>query len=391
VSLRWLYHPRINRPSRIAVAAVILAAAWMTTTVYTKYGGKWTGLFCIGGHFQISPGLAAENPYLFEGTVGHDGQQYLMMARDPFLTGEDHRYMDSIRFRYRRIAIPLAAWSLAWGDPHRVTYTYLVVILAWIGAGTYWFARIAQGAALPAALGLTFLLMPGALVSIERMLVDVGLSTLAAALVVAEREDRRSLRWTALILAPLVRETGWLFLAAAGLVFLAQRRWRDLPWLGLTAVPALTWAAYLNSRTIAQTYQASYVPFSAIWKALQHPYAYGPQTRFVPLLVPLDTFAIFGMLLAFAMAVRWLATRPWQIHRVAAALFALLGVLLQRDDQWVETFEYSRIFSPLLVFLILDGSFRRLLAWIPLVPIDLRLGVPFALQLIRIVRVIFPA
>jgi len=66
-----------------------------------------------------------------------------------------------------------------------------------------------------------------------------------------------------------------------------------------------------------------------------------------------------GIVLAFVLAAAWLKSAPRSPLAWAAALFALLGVFIQRPDNWAHVYDYGRVYSPLLLLLALDGLGRR--------------------------------
>jgi len=92
-----------------------LAFFWQSLTVHFNYGGNWTALFCIGSQYERPPELNIERPYVFQNSPGYDGAVYHYIAHDPFMQHDLLPYVDAPRYRYRRILIPLAAYTLALG------------------------------------------------------------------------------------------------------------------------------------------------------------------------------------------------------------------------------------------------------------------------------------
>jgi hypothetical protein len=66
----------------------------------------------------------------------------------------------------------------AFGVDKRVDVPYFAVILFFTGLGTWWLALYAGHFGHDPLLGLTFLLVPAVLTSLDRMVIDVSLAAL---------------------------------------------------------------------------------------------------------------------------------------------------------------------------------------------------------------------
>ena len=90
--------------------------------------------------------------------------------------------MDDPALRYRRILVPMLAWALALGRDSGIHAAYFATILGFVFLGVYWLARAMELGGRHPAWGLMFALTPAALVSMDRMTVDVALAAFAAGL-----------------------------------------------------------------------------------------------------------------------------------------------------------------------------------------------------------------
>jgi hypothetical protein len=303
---------------------------------------------------------------IFPPGYGYDGQFYHSMAHDPFVRGDSWRYMDDARLRYRRILVPLSAWLLALGQDRFVDAAYDVVLAAAVFLGAWAFAVLARLRERSAAWGAGFLLIPASVISLDRMTPDVALASLTAALVVAVETERRGLALLVVLLAPLVRETGWLLLLGYGASLALQRDGRRAGLVALAGLPALGWYAYVHQTLPAQPYPLLALPLSGMWSAAVHPPDVAAHERLAPMRAA-GLLALAGMVAAFAWGAALVRREPRGALPLVAALFALTGILVQRPDHWHSAHDYARVYSPLLVILAVH-SLARGTAW-PLMPL----------------------
>ncbi len=128
-----------RRSAGVALVATAAALAWQMATVHFNYGGNWTALFCIGGKSPI-PAELESGSWIFTGSAGYDGQYYRIVAHDPWMHNGWWRFLDS-RIRYKRILLPAAAWLCALGQPRWIDGSYILLILVFVFAGT-WFTAM---------------------------------------------------------------------------------------------------------------------------------------------------------------------------------------------------------------------------------------------------------
>lgn len=374
-------------------AALTLAAQWLTVAV--NHDGDWSALFVEGADYPAAEALAWERHQRIEGT-GYDGQIYHLIAHDPFLRRGLDRHVDAPRLRYRRILVPLMAYVLALGRDPWIDAAYRVVILAFVFAGTYWSALCAAALGRAPAWGLAFLLVPAVPISAERMTVDIALAALTAGFAAYARRLDSWRLLAVLALAVLVRETGVLLaLGAAAAGWLGGERRRALRPL-LALLPALAWFAYVHARTTSYDYPIDPRPLSGTVRAFVHPDPapdvapgqVGEWWRQTILHKPaFDRVALLGVVLAIGLGL-W-GLRPWPPgpEATAAALFAVLGLVSQRADQWLFVYDYGRVYAPLLVLLLLRGlRERRAFLALPVVLMWPRILLEITMQIVGILR-----
>lgn len=389
-----------RRAALLTALAVTLAAfAGQALTVHANYGGQWTGLFCVGERFDPAP-LGLRPAHLFRGADGYDGQFYRIVAHDPWLAAGYWKAVDGPELRYRRILVPLLAWVAAGGRGELVDTAYIAIVLACLFLGVYFLGLYLVDQGLPPAAGAVFLLLPGTLISLDRMLPDIALYMLIAALLAVWRG--RLTPWSAFVLAlaPLVRDLGLLVVAAALAHLAARRRWRDAVLGTLCVLPAAAWFVWLRM-AMAQTESAPSASFHAgvvpSW-ALRQP-VYGLFMRMAkPAVYPgvaphfelaaqaLDLLAYAGMALALVLAV--VAWRRWSVSLegwLMAAFVALFPFASSRRF-WEDSYSYPRAYTPLLALLALEGWRRRQWWWaLPLALVVVRTVWPMGRQALNVV------
>ena len=357
--------------AKSAAWAVLCAAfvlLWQGLTVRCNYGGNWSALYCTGVKFRIPPALAGENIYTFRQSYGWDGQFYHYIAHDPFLADGMWKAIDTPGMRYRRILVPGLAYVLALGNAKHVDAAYRAVILLFFGLGAYWLSRLAVLYRHSPAWGLAFVCVPAAIVSMDRMAVDVALAAFAMAFALYSRQGEEDWKlYTVLLLAALVRETGLLLVAAYCIWLLLRKRVPLAALFATAAIPTLAWYKYVGDRTPPlKLAHAIVLPFSGLLDRLLHPLLYPFSPLADAVIQGFDYLAAAGIVLAFAMAFRLARKTGFNPRCWAMVVFVLLGMFLRRSE-WLEAYDCGRILSPLLVLLALEplASFE----WLPLAPL----------------------
>lgn len=373
-------------PWTFALAAIATVTLWQWATVTANYGGNWTALFSSGALQQQPPLAVAEHIYLFANSTGYDGQMYHYIAHDPFLRSGLKTYVDDPRLRYRRIFIPLLTYALALGHSRLIDPAYELVCLLSIGLGVYWSCRFAQSVELPATWGLLFLAMPATLITMDRLVIDGGLAALTAAFLYYSRSPSWKL-FMVLMCAALTRETGFLLVLAYCAHFLGERAFRMAGVFLMSSLPAVGWYCYVQSKTTGKPYGISLIPFSSILWVLGHPWSYPAGTPFADAVRAADYLALAGVLLGFGFAFLWFARGPYVPLRIAAALFATMALVLQRNDHWQNVYDFGRVYTPVLLCLsAIAAQYRNPWLLTPLAMMLPRLAMQLAPQMLGVIR-----
>ncbi len=390
-----------STPARRALLLGILATlavfCWQWTTVHANYRGDWTALFCTA-ELRLMPVAIDQGTYRFTGSNGYDGQMYRLVAHDPWLKKGYDMYVDDTAVRYRRILVPALAWLLALGQDSWIDTAYYAVILLCVFAGTSSLALLLHQYNLPDLWALSFPLLPGCLISIDRMTVDIALFALIAGLLVCWRQDRPRLKWLLLALCPLVRDLGLLVIAAAVFDEIRRRRFNWAAAWATAGIPIAAWQLWLRFM-IVSSLDKDVSGVLPLW-ALRHS-GYGIfLVMFDPVSYPLphwaelftqtlDFFALAAVVAAVASGILRFPWRHPEFRDSIILLFAALFFLASAKGFWKDIYSYARAFTPLLALLALRAftGGRRLEA-LPLAALTIRIIWQMGRQLEGVVRAI---
>ena len=380
------------KPAAIGLLAAVLAASFQFATVQANRGGHWTALYYTGGSLRIPPALAYERIYTFAGSTGYDGQFYHYMAHDPMLRRGFKEYIDEPRLRCRRILVPALAWVLAAGQDRWIDPAFFATSWACFFLGASWLARFAILQGLPAAWGLAFLAVPAALISIDRVTVDLALLALGCGFALYAATGEIWKLCLLLGLAPLARDTGFLLLGGYFLAMLLRRQWKRAGLILAAAAPALGWWLYVQLRTPAyplDTLRGAAGTDLLVRLLRPAPYHLPPLVAWTA--VALDYLSLAGTLAAVVLGA-WLFTRRTSgATELAGLAFAALPVALGGIVGWYEPFGYPRVLSPLFLFLGLLALARR--SWLPALPLAMvlpRIAMQMAPQTLEIMKWLVP-
>ena len=379
-----------TRCAALGLAAAAAVLTWQELTIRYHYQGNQTGLFCTGSKQRIPPQLR-NGTYVFQNSYGYDAQFYRYAAHDLFLKKGLAGFVDDARLRYGRILLPLIAWGAAGGQERLIDQTYQLTVTVFCGMGVYWTCAYLTLAGCAPWWGLLFILLPATLASVDRMLVDGALCALFAGSLYYLRLGRFRAVYIITLLAPLVRETGFLLLAGVLLAALAERQWRRMLVFSTAATPALLWSWYVTAHTApSQVYGIFGRPVFGLFVRLFTLRA-DPASGFVrPVILTVDFLAMAGFILCLAMAARWIWSRKEErlaASSITVGCFVLLGLLLGSPVQLLDAYGYARPISPVLLWVALQSVVRK--TWAGLAPplaVSLSVGmycVPPALSIVR--------
>ena len=127
-----------------AVLCLGIVLLFQTLIVYSQHDGNWTALFYTGALSEMPPGLESANLYTFPNSYGYDGHLYHIIAHDPFFQHGFAESVDDPRLRYRRILLPLLAYTLAGGQSNAIDISYLAIGWLFLLLGAYWLGECAR-------------------------------------------------------------------------------------------------------------------------------------------------------------------------------------------------------------------------------------------------------
>jgi len=215
----------------MVLLAVALAALWPLG--WARSNGGVQALLGAGGGSTARPVIDREIPGAVRfPSLGHDGQQFYVVARHPFEPKAGAPLLDSPAYRYRRILFPALAGAAAPNGGEQLIWAMLGLSLIGVALGAWAVSRYPDAPVwLPLVVGLT----PGVGVALSLSLSDALATGLALAAVAGALRHRWAWMTAALVAGALTRET--LLLVAFGLIFTTAMptRWR----IAALAAPAL--------------------------------------------------------------------------------------------------------------------------------------------------------
>jgi hypothetical protein len=175
--------------------------------------------------------------------LGLDGQQYYVVARNPFHPTQVASLLDRPRYRLQRPLLPLLAWAVhPTGGGYGLVWAFVLVGIAAIFLGSMATGALAVQLGGKPGLALAFALTPGAWFSLRASVADgLALALVIAALALAHRE-----RWTGAVAcgvaAVLAKEV--IIVVLAGWVLWKWLASRSRTALLLVAIPAVVAAGW---------------------------------------------------------------------------------------------------------------------------------------------------
>lgn len=374
------------RAAAFGIAAVALAWFWQFLTVRYNYAGNWTALFCIAPHIPVPDFLRSEHLYIFAGSEGYDGQVYHLIAHDPWLRRGSADAIVGPAIFYQRIFVPALAWTLALGRDAWIHRAYDAVVLAFVFLGVYWLSKVVARAGFNPAWGLTFLLTPAALTSVDRMTVDVAVAALAAGFALYAMDGPNWKTFAILACAALTKEQALPIVAGYSLYLLTRKHFAAALWMLAAALPTVAWFVYLQrARPVPRTAALSWVPLAGLIDALLHPFSYHMTPFRNALALTFDYVALAGFVIALAQSLRFAIRR--RANPVIFPVYALaLSALFPRNPVlWTSAYAFGRGLTPFFLLLALEQlPAQPWLALLPMFLIDLRIGLNLATQIVGV-------
>ena len=357
-----------------AVSAAVFVLLWQSLTVHYNYSGNWTALFHTGDTYAVPPGLIP-GTYIFAETDGYDGMWYRYIAHDPLFRQGLAEFIDVAGIRYRRILVPALAHLLGAGRPEWIDGAYIAVVWVFVALGVYWCSRYFHLHGCGPAWGLLFLLAPGTLTSIDRMVVDGPLTALFAGFLYCVETSSWKKAYLIALLAFLTRETGILLIAGLVLHLVLEKQYRRAILSSTAALPALAWYAFVwrHAKPGALPDVFAWPLVGIVRRMFTVREFAGPVWKEL-IFQTVDLLAVLGLLLSIILALWWISKQPLNPAGITVGLFCVLGLVLGSPYYLREAYGFARAVSPLLLFVLLAGVLKR--AWPALLaPLSMTLSV----------------
>ncbi len=367
-----------GRALATALLCCALGWSWQWLTVHYNYGGNWTSLFCHGSQIPLPAALSGEHIYLFANSGGYDGQSYHYVAHDPLARGEVGRAVPDPALRFPRILVPGMAHLLALGHSEWVDPAFVVCNLFFLGLGAWWLAHLLERRGISAWWAVGYVVVPVAIISLDRMLVDLAVTSLALGFAWYLEEESWGL-WVVMTAAALCRETGLLLFPAYALRLLWQARYARIALFATTLIPAAAWTLWVRASIpgAAALGPSVLYPLYGLWQAILHPRHYDFPPVLVAAIVGLWWMQLAGILLGCGMAFR--RGIGLDVLGNASFLWACFAISLP-PGVYDDPFAGARVLGPMLLFLGLRGQ------WIPLMMVAPRVWLELGAQAWGIVR-----
>lgn len=357
----------------LALLSILIVAVWQELVIRYPYRGNQTALFCTGSR-QTVPAPFRASTWLFQNSDGYDGQFYRYLAHDPFFQRGFASNMDDPRYRTQRILVPFIAWAVSAGRDGLIDRAYQYTVVAFCGLGVFWTCSYLALAGCPLWWGMpVFLLLPATLTSFDRMLVDGTLCAFFAGSLYYVRRGLWRPLYVIALMAPLVRDTGYLLVGGLILASVLERRWKRAALFATAAIPALLWWRFVVAHTGPSGAAGIFEkPLTGLFERVmtfryEHVAAY-PMLQGV--IGAVGFLAILGYILSLAIAAVWLRSgrkkEGWDASAITVACFLLMGLALGSQYYLSDAYGYARPLSPLILWLVLRALATR--AWAALVP-----------------------
>ncbi|HET9411689.1 MAG TPA: hypothetical protein VFO38_02490, partial [Candidatus Saccharimonadales bacterium] len=170
-----------------------------------------------------------------QGTQGYDGQFVYYIARDP--DPETVKpFLDVPAYRYQRILLPLLARFVALGQDLAIPWSLAALGILFQTAGTWALATLLDGWGVNRWYALAYGMFAGLTLAVRLDLPEPLAYGLVVGGFLAIQRQRNLLSWLCFGLALFAKEVTVIFLGAALLSALLNRRWNDLAGLSIVAL-----------------------------------------------------------------------------------------------------------------------------------------------------------
>ncbi len=371
-------------PLEAALLCAALGLSWQLLTVHFNYRGNLTALFCHGSQVPLPPGLAAEHIYVFPHSGGYDGRCYHYVAHDPLDRSDIGGAVPDPSLRFPRILLPGMAHLLAFGHPEWVDVSFLLCNLLFLGLGAYWLAQLLARAGWHPLFAALYAVVPVAIISLDRMTVDLALASLALGFAVYLDPESPWKLYVILVAATLCRDNGFLLWAAYAIRLLWLRRFRNVAVFATALMPAVLWTVWVRSTMPGGNAFGlrGLLPLWSMLQAVLHPRHYPFAAPVVAVIVALWWVQFVSIVLSIVLAFGNLRRLGGDAISNACFLWACFAIMLP-PGVYDDPFAGARILAPLFLFQFLQpGRWCRL----PLLLVTPRVWLELAPQVLGILR-----
>ena len=215
-------------PVNSILPAVIVLVISLLLIIFTIAGNGGDPLYLVHIGTRYSQG----DP---NGTEGYDGQFVYFIARylDPSIVAV---HLDVPAYRYQRILLPLLAHGLSFGNSGLLPWMIPLLGLFSLAIGTWAVAALLSSWQVNPWYALIFGFWAGFVLALVTDLPEPLAYSLVACGILAIERNRLVLGSCLMGLSVFAKEVTLLFVLAAILVYLNERRWREVILMGLLGI-----------------------------------------------------------------------------------------------------------------------------------------------------------
>jgi hypothetical protein len=348
-----------------AAVPALLLGVFLAWGVRHDFRGNWSALFYFGDAW-VKGGALPRNAFVRKGG-GYDGQFYYRVGRDPFLplarlglgaSSDPVLGIDTLAYRYRRIAYPLAARLVALGTTDGLVWSFPLVSVLGLWLGVFSTSRLFETFRWQRWWGVLYAMLPGLVFSASRNLGEGLAISLVSTALLAIAQRRTSPAIGLLTIAHLAHETTVLVSIGCFMhaLYRSGRPRQAAPYLLPVAV-ALLWsatvaAAFLPGLGALLSPPGSEnlgVPLEGMWHKLGwlvDPKHAAPAYAYLPRIGRFraqEALLVTPILLALAVLLKAAWTRDTETW--LTGLLVSLFVLTFGDRIWQDAASYARVTS----------------------------------------------
>lgn len=352
--------------TRLPVALFLAVLLLQLLVARFVHQGNPLGLFLVGDQIsQESASWPIEVP-VRKGSIGYDGQFFLILALDPTLSTSLSEGLDDVSYRAHRIAWSGAAFVLGGGSPASAVAMLFILQAGLLAAAATVIANSYSVRISASHTAFVLLFSLGSIACISRMVGDlVMVCLLVLALHFSRLKGARNGALAVAFMASCIlqKETAVLALPAFALWDRSQRWFEGTVRLAVPLGLVALWWWYVGTQ--APWTEAKFaginldIPFrgwiDAIWHTWTSDRSLLGKAKEIFLLVVFGALVWAGVWRGVKALFAWLLSRPVSVFDLALLGFSALAIFLS-GAVWVELWAYSRALLPVVVLLLICES-----------------------------------